>query len=264
MWRKLLRAARAVVYLMLLGVLFTLAAYVSFSQFIRRGVTPAPELFGLAEEEARALAADQGLRISWSEEERFDDRVPPGHVVGQRPRPGTLVKRGSTVTVWVSRGPRQVEVPPVIGEALQAAQVTLAAAGLTVGHTVSIYSDDGRDGIVVGQQPGPGSLVEPGAPIALFLSLKSTGRTYLMPDLVKRDYEAVRRFFERRGFRIGRIGYVTYDGVAPGTVLRQFPVAGHPLRPGDVISLGVVAPEVAPPQVAPAAGGAGNEGAPSS
>ena len=35
----------------------------------------------------------------------------------------------------------------------------------------------------------------------------------------------------------------TYTGVAPGTVLRQFPLAGHPLRRDDVIALTVVAPE---------------------
>ena len=50
--------------------------------------------------QAEAMLADQGLRLAWSEEgDRYDDRVPAGHILMQRPRAGTLVKRGRAVTV---------------------------------------------------------------------------------------------------------------------------------------------------------------------
>ena len=80
----------------------------------------------------------------------------------------------------------------------------------------------------------------------LFVSLGSTAETYVMPDLIRRRLEEVRRYFEGRGFRIGRVSFEEYAGVPAGTVLRQFPLAGHPLRRGDVISLGVVAPDPLP------------------
>lgn len=243
MWRKLLRGLRALAYLALLGVVFASAAYLAFSQFIRGGGTAVPDLYGMAEEDARALLVDQGLVLTWEETARFDEKVPQGHVMAQRPRAGTLVKRGATVTARPSRGPQRIEVPSLEGDALQAAQVTLAAAGLTVGHTLGIFDEDGRDGIVVAQRPAAGDLLEPNAAVDLFLSMRTTAQSFLMPDLVRRDYDDVRVFFERRGFRLGRVAYVTYGGVAPGTVVRQFPPAGHPLRRGDVIALGVVAPD---------------------
>ena len=231
-------------YLGFLGVIFALVSYVAFSQFVRRGVTPTPELFGLSEEDADALLADQGLTLAWSDEgERFDEQVPAGHVLIQNPRAGTLVKRGGEVTVILSRGPQRIEVPAVIGSALQAAQVNLTAAGLAVGRTINIYSADGAPGIVVAQQPTGGARVEPDAAIDLFVTIGSRNETYVMPDLFNRDLEEVRRYFRARGFRIGRVSYETYDGVAPGTVLRQYPLAGHPLHRGDVIALGVVTPE---------------------
>ena len=78
----------------LLGVLFALVSYFAFRQFVRRGVTPTPELFGLSEDEADVQLADQGLHLVWSDEgERFDEQVPAGHVLIQEPRAGTLVKR---------------------------------------------------------------------------------------------------------------------------------------------------------------------------
>ncbi len=241
MWQRLLRLLRALTYVGVLGVLFALVAYIAFSQFVRSGATPTPDLFGLDQDDARALLADRGLTLVWStEEERYDENVPTGHVAAQRPRAGTLVKRGSTVDAAISRGPQRIEVPTVTGTALQAAQVTLAAAGLRVGRALDIFTDHGRNGIVAAQQPAAGARVEPGAAVDLFLSKAGTRETFLMPDVVQRDYEDVRRFFERSGFRLGRVAYVPYDGVRPGTVLRQFPVAGHPLHRGDVIALGVV------------------------
>ena len=59
---------------------------------------------------------------------------------------------------------------------------------------------------------------------------------------------SVRGFFELRGFRLGGVKFEPYEGVAAGTVLRQFPLAGHPLTRRDAISLVVVAAEpTAPP-----------------
>ncbi len=243
---------RALIYVGLLSVLFALVAYVAFSQFVRRGVTSTPSIVGLDRGEAYALLADQGLDLRWADEEaRYDEDVAVDHVMDQRPKDGTLVKRGATVVAIASRGPQRIEVPSVQGDALQAAQVTLAASGLTVGRTVSVFSDLARDGLVVGQEPPAGTAVAPGEPVDLFLSLASTGDTYLMPDVVTRDYEQVRRFFLGRRFRLGRVSYVRYEGIEPGTILRQYPVAGHPLRSGDVISLAVAA---APPGEADAVG----------
>ncbi len=251
MWRKLLRAGGCLGYLGLLTVVFALVSYFAFSQFVRRGVTSTPELFGLSEADAEGLLADQGLRLAWSEDgERFDEQVPAGHVLIQRPRAGTLVKRGVAVTVIMSRGPQRIEIPMVVGSSLQAARVTLAAAGLTVGRAINVFSQQGAPGIVVAQEPAGGSRAERDAAIDLFLSMENRSETYLMPDLVNHNYEDVRRYFEMRGFRLGRVSYETYDGVAPGTVLRQYPLAGHPLHRGDVIALGVVTPEL-PPDIVP-------------
>lgn len=254
MWRKLLRALGCLTYLTLLLALFAVVSYLAFSQFVRRGVTPTPELFGLAEVEARALLADQGLGLEWSEaNQRFDDRVEEGHVLLQRPPAGALVKRGGVVNVVISKGPQLIEVPSVVGEAAQAAQVSLHGAGLKTGRTLAIYSRDGQSGTVVAQRPAGGQRVERDAQVDLFLALEKITDTFIMPDLVNKDYERVRRFFESRGFRLGRVSYESYSGIDPGTVLRQFPLPGHPLRHGDVISLGVVKPAPPPTEGSPVA-----------
>ncbi|HXT19989.1 MAG TPA: PASTA domain-containing protein, partial [Thermoanaerobaculia bacterium] len=80
--------------------------------------------------------------------------------------------------------------------------------------------------------------------------------TYVMPDLVDRDYRSVRSFLEVHGFRVGSVKFEPYEGVSESLVLRQFPLPGHPLRRGEVISLvvaSVPSPEDLTQPAAPAA-----------
>ena len=73
------------------------------------------------------------------------------------------------------------------------------------------------------------------------LVAENRGETYLMPDLIDHDVREVRRFFEGHGFRIGSVKYEPYEGIRDPVVLRQYPLPGHPLRHGEVISLVVAA-----------------------
>lgn len=231
-------------YLILLLGVFAVSGYFFFSLFVRSGVTAVPDLRGIPEGQAEALARDHGLRVELREEPRYDESVPVGHVVTQRPGPGGLVKRGSVVEIVSSLGQELVEVPDLGGRALQAAQVTLVASGLILGGTASVYGDYEAPGTVVAQNPPAGAKVSRASEVELFLSLESRAQTHVMPDLTYRRQDLVRRFFESRGFRLGSVKFEVYEGIAPGIVLRQFPLPGHPLRKHDVISLVVTAREI--------------------
>lgn len=251
------RALRLLGYLAYGGLalaLFVVAAYSSFSVFVRSGTTPAPELTGRDRQEAAELLADSGLRIEIDEDAgRYHPDIPAGHVVEQHPGARTLVKRGSAVEVIVSQGPQQVAVPDLAGQSIQSAQIRLAAAGLSLGRTLNVFRLGADPGAVVDQAPAPGTTVSPGSAVDAVLALAGSGPIYVMPDLVYRDYERVRAFFDARGFRLGSVKFEPYDGVAEGTVLRQFPLAGHPLSRRDAISLVVATTEAAAgsPIVAP-------------
>lgn len=240
---RLLRRAAWVLYAGLVAAVFVVSGYLAFNLFVRSGVTAVPEIEGLPLAEAHSRLRESGLAVDREAGERYDDEVPAGHVMRQEPAAGALVKRGSAVGVSVSLGPQVVVVPDLRGAALPAAQVTLAAAGLTVGRTLGIYSSEGQPGSVVDQLPPAGSRVGSAEPVQLFLSRANPTAVFVMPDLIYRDYEVVRRFFERRGFRLGSVKFESYEGIAAGVVLRQYPLAGHPLRRREVISLVVASAE---------------------
>lgn len=224
-------------YIGVLGVVFTLTAYFSFSFFVRSGVTAVPELRSASISEAEALVRDQGLVLEWSEEARYDDTMPAGHVMRQEPRAGSLVKRGAAVKATASLGQEVVVVPDVSDRALQAAQVTLAAEGLALGRVANVFGDHGRPGTILDQFPQPGATVARGSAVDLYLCLDNRASVFVMPDLVYRGYSDVRRYFERRDVRLGSVKFESYEGIAPGVILRQHPLPGHPLRQTDVVSL---------------------------
>ncbi len=238
MLRGVTRALGWLTYGVLLLAIFTFAGYLSFNLFVRSGVTPVPELVGLEETEIEGRLIDQGLilRRLWASD-RFDEEVSAGHVLQQSPRSGSLVKRGAAVEVVVSLGPERLRVPEVEGHALQEAQVTLTASGLSVGRVFHVVSRGAAPGTVVLQEPPAESQAGRGSAVNLFLSSSNRHGTFVMPDLTYRNFERVRRYFERRGFRLGSVKFEPYEGISPGIVLRQYPLPGHQLRRQDVISL---------------------------
>lgn len=238
MLRTLGRALGWVAYTLLVLAVFTVAAYFAFSLFVRSGVTTVPELIAKPEAEVGSLLVDDGLRLRRSyDADRYDEEIPAGHVLEQSPNPGSLVKRGAAVQVVVSLGPERLLVPDLTGQSLQAAQVELTASGLTMGRVVNVFSLGAAPGTVVEQVPEAAAPVGRGSAVGLFLSAASRADTYVMPDLAYRDFEVVRYFFERRGFRLGSIKFEPYEGISAGTVLRQYPLPGHPFGRQDVISL---------------------------
>lgn len=248
MVRKLLRTLAVLSYVAFLAAVFFATAYLSFNGFVRSGVTAVPKVAGLGAEEATNALREKGLRVRRSDDGQYDDSVPVGKVARQRPDAPTLVKRGSAVEIVLSLGPQRVQVPVLTGKALPAAQFTAAAVGLTLGRALAVYGEESRSaaGSVVHQDPAAGQDVSPTTPIDLLVTLPNLNDRYVMPDLIYRDYERIRPSFERSGFRLGSVKFEPYEGVASGVILRQFPLAGHPVSKEDAISLVVATAERVP------------------
>jgi eukaryotic-like serine/threonine-protein kinase len=244
--RKLLRILGFSVYGVVVVVVFVASAYGAFNLFVTSGATRVPEVAGLPRAEAADLLADAGLEMEESDDGgRYHPQVPAGHVIEQSPAASTLVKRGAAVGAVVSLGPQRLTVPELEGKSLQSAQVTLAAGGLALGPTLRVFRPGAAAGVVVAQDPDPGELTSPGAEVRVFLAQAGGAPRLIMPDLVYRDDDEVRAFFERAGLKLGRVTFEVYEGAREGTILRQFPLAGHPLTAADAVSLVVAAGDAA-------------------
>ncbi|MGZ4627255.1 MAG: PASTA domain-containing protein [Kineosporiaceae bacterium] len=127
---------------------------------VSRGVQPVqvPDVVGKKVDEATGLLAQATLKTKVRE--AYDDKVPPGNVISQRPSGGTLPK-GATVQLVVSKGPPMVDVPSVLGKPVDEARKILKAAGFQV----NAYGPG--NGRVFSQNPGGGK-ARKGSSVTLF------------------------------------------------------------------------------------------------
>jgi beta-lactam-binding protein with PASTA domain len=201
MRRFLLRWLVYLGYAGLLGGLFVITAYLSFSSFVRRGAMAAPDLVGLPLVDAGAMLDRAGLRMRRLEgEDRYDEKVPAG-------------------------------------QSVRAAQAELAVSGLAMGSAARVFWAGGEPGAVVMQAPLAGAAVSPTTAVDVLVVSEDRASTFVMPDLVAQHAEPVRRYLEGRGFHFGSIKFEPYYGVEEGVILRHTPLAGYPLRRSDSITL---------------------------
>jgi beta-lactam-binding protein with PASTA domain/predicted Ser/Thr protein kinase len=139
-----------------------------------------PHLEGSSLEEAQAALIDLGLEPAGPVEEP-SDTVDEGSVTRTDPSSGEEVEPGSTVTIFVSTGAEQVEVPEVRCQSFGSAQNELSQAGLNPvisSETVEVNTACPLGNKVAEQDPAPGTQVDPGTTVMLFEGVEGpTGPT---------------------------------------------------------------------------------------
>ena len=138
------------------------------------GEAQVPDVVGRREAEAVRLLSNAGF-ASTTREEPNDD-VDEGRVISQDPPSGASVTKGSEVTIVVSSGSTTAEVPNVVGQSEGVAANQLGQAGLTV-NTESQFSDSVPAGVVVTQDPPPGTRLNRNSAVTIVVSRGSEPTT---------------------------------------------------------------------------------------
>jgi serine/threonine-protein kinase len=230
----LARLVIAVVFLACAGVVFWLALV----HIVHRGTLAVPDLRGETLEQAERLAHDVGLTLAVEEPGVFSTATPPGAIADQEPAPGFHVKTGSAVTVRLSLGGERVEIPDIRGESLQGGLRGLEQTGLSPGRRVQLNGQSGADRILA-TEPPIGNEAAPNSEINLLVNVAPERELWVMPSLLSRSRDAIRSFCRNHQLRLGQIHEVSYPGLPPGLVLRQYPPAGSPLSRSDIVTIWV-------------------------
>ena len=222
--------------LLLLGIFFAGAWFIFERSIVGRSVA-VPDLLGKSLPQAIVQAQRVGLRVEEQRNRaRYDERVGKDQILSQVPESGSLAKPAQVVRVVVSLGRAQVKVPELIGLPPRAAALKLAEQSLELG-AVSWYRDPAARVGIVAQDPEPDSPASKNESVAALTNRGAPEYRFVMPDLIGKDAERIRPRLEARGFRVGSARYEAYEGIAPNTVLKQFPPAGYPISSREVVSL---------------------------
>jgi eukaryotic-like serine/threonine-protein kinase len=219
-----------------LGVTFVIFALIAMRVAVRARDVTVPNLVGRPLPEATAMLATLDLNLRVDEVRRPDPSVPAGAVIGQDPPAGELARRMRSVRVWVSAGPRIVQVPHLIGESERAAQIRLGQEGFPEATVAEIRSSDYPPDVVVAQAPPPGDI---GSEVRLLINRGQDRVSFVMPELIGLPGARAADALRARGFRVSIVSQQSVQGIPPGIVLRQAPAGGYQVEPGDFISIEV-------------------------
>ena len=192
-----------------------------------RGPTvAAPSLVGLAQQDAAARAARDGLLLR-VQERTADD--PKGTVLDQRPGAGAFVARGGEVLLVVSKGPPRVPLVDVTGRS--EADATLALAGAGFEPTVAYEHDEdaAEKGLVLRTEPAAGHKAPRGSAVRIVVS--DGPAPVAVPDVAGKTPDEATALLQQVRFTVV-LGEDFSDTVDAGKVIRTDPAA-NALAPRD-------------------------------
>ncbi len=195
-------------------------------------VTPVPGVLGADQPVAAERLVDAGFEVAIDDQRLHDLATPEGHVLAQQP--ADAARLGSTVTLVVSAGPAQIEVPDLVGSTRDEAETQLRADGLEV-TVVEEYDEDLPSGEVVVSSPPGGAVVDEASEVTVTVSLGPA--PVEVPVLTGSNEAEARAELRELGLDL-RVADRRTDASAPaGSIVSQAPTPGMTLRRGDEVSV---------------------------
>lgn len=181
-------------------------------------------------------------KFQFQANEKYDDTVPAGEIMEQKPAGGKQVKIKSTIEVTVSKGPQTVEVPEIKeGREKLTAKSELESAGFQV-QEVSESSSTVAEGLVIRTEPAYPEKAPKGSTIVLYIS---NGPEPVpeeeIPDVTNWSQEDAIAKLKEKGFLVEEqsIEVVNQAGTQKGYIVNQEPAGGTMAQPGTKIQLTV-------------------------
>lgn len=193
-----------------------------------------PDVMGLTEEEARKAIEEKGFiykKIGEASSEEYEE----GKVMDQMPKGKEKASKGSTVSVTISSGEGNVDIPSVVGMSQDQAMKIIKDANFLC-NIQQEYSANVDQGKVIRQTPEAKTKGNEGDTITIWISRGKELAS--VPGVVNYTQDEAVNALQRAGFNVNV--YTENSDVETGRVIRQS-VTGQ-AQPGSsvdiVVSLG--------------------------
>ena len=197
-----------------------------------------PQVEGMGVVKALELLGEREIPLRVAERV-FSDEVPVNHVVSQSPPGGRRIRVGRTVSLVLSSGSREVQIPQVVGENLSRAETLIRIKGLRVGAVGRLFDPNRPIDEVLGLWPPAGETVRRGDLVTFLVSQGPRERAYAMPSLIGEPVNVALDHVRRIRLSAGRVRYIDREGALRGTVVAQVPWPGQRVLAGHRVNVDV-------------------------
>ena len=182
-----------------------------------------PNIEGLSLQKSIEVLGDKKLYIL-KVGEKYDESIPSGYVISQRPEPGTRVRSGKVVKVILSTGSQQIYMPDITGKSLREARIILYQDSLQIGEVTRVPSGEQED-VILGQEPLPDKIITPGQMVNLVVSeAAAASGAQVMPNFLGEDVIRAQNRLKELGMQRAEVEYVVSETQYEGTILKQEPL----------------------------------------
>ncbi|NIA11645.1 MAG: PASTA domain-containing protein [Nitrospiraceae bacterium] len=191
-----------------------------------------PSIVNLKVDDAEKVAEKAGLILQVVSSE-YSESVPLDCIISQDPASNERIKEGTIIKAVISNGSRNVSVPNLIGKNFSDVLSILQSVGLSPGD-ISEKEDSSKVGTVLAQDPLQGTILPPGAPVKLTVSL---GEFIIMPSVIGMNAEDAKALLLKQGFHLSHVDETDIVNVSGKVVLYQYPMPGLRVRQGIDVRL---------------------------
>ena len=192
-----------------------------------------PDVAGMTPQAAAAAITAANLALG-GRSESFDDKIAPGQVAKTSPKIGNELKPGERVDLVISKGPKPIEIPNVVGQKIKAANANLSDLGLEVDRS-NVFSETVKNNTVISIKPKVGNTVASGSTVKLLVSKGPP--PVVVPNLVDMPRKKAIAALEKIGLR----AKVEVGAVAPlNRVISQSPAAGAEIPKGSTVTIRII------------------------
>ncbi len=199
------------------------------------GMTIVPSVVNMKQEAAQVEFDNNDLIVKFEEQE--SDTVDEGLVISTNPEVGTQVATKSTVTVYISTGPKKETVPDVTNYSLTDAQTALQDAGFKVSVKESEYSETVESGLVCRTSPAANEKAAPGDTIKVYQSKGKENAMVSVPNLSTMTKSKATSALTAVGLKLGNVTSNYSDSVTKDRVCGQSQPKGAKVKKGTAVDI---------------------------
>ncbi|MFE7798559.1 Stk1 family PASTA domain-containing Ser/Thr kinase [Nocardia sp. NPDC057440] len=191
-----------------------------------------PDLSNKSQQQAQETLQKLGFTVAILQ--KPDNKVATGNVISTQPLGGSRVAEGSTITVQVSTGPAQVQVPRLTGLNQQQAEQKLNSIGLQLSPDVQRKaSSSAEKDMVIDQNTSPGSKIDVGSPV--IITIGTGPEAVRVPNVIGQSIDIAQPNIEGNGFKV--VVQEVQSSKPKGEVIGTFPAGGSTADKGSAVTV---------------------------
>ncbi|MFF7938289.1 Stk1 family PASTA domain-containing Ser/Thr kinase [Nocardia gamkensis] len=203
-----------------------------------------PDLSNKSSQQAQDALQKLGFTVAI--QQKPDSKVATGNVIATQPLGGSRIDEGSTVTVQVSSGPAQVQVPKLTGLSQEQAEQVLNSKGLRINPNVERKpSSTAEKDQVIEQNPSPGSKVD--VDWEIVVTVGTGPEAVRVPYVVGQSIDVAQPNIEGNGFKV--VVQEVQSSKPKGEVVASSPAGGSSAEKGSTVTVQVSAGDLKMPSL---------------